>query len=49
MAGMGRIPGMAGGADGARAGGASMAGFKGPKNIQFMLTRMTAYSKNTIR
>lgn len=35
--------------DGARQGAGGMGGFKGPRNIQFMLTRMTAYSKNTIR
>lgn len=29
--------------------GAGGTGFKGPSNIQFMLTRMTAFSKNTIR
>jgi hypothetical protein len=29
--------------------GAGGQGFKGPSNIQFMLTRMTAFSKNTIR
>lgn len=34
--------------DAARSGAGGM-GFKGPSNIQFMLTRMTAFSKNTIR